>query len=116
MNSPSVKTITYSVWMLSAFGEPPDSGNRRPAWAAGAATRGTASAAGSASRPRRRRPSGTRAGSIRSETTRSRRGVSSGPSEPRGPLLGERGHALDEVGGAGGLRLDCRLELELLLH
>ena len=30
--------------MLSAFGEPPASGNSRPAWAAGAASRAAASA------------------------------------------------------------------------
>src|SRR4051794_1290720 len=117
MNSASTKTITYSVWMLSALGEPPDSGNRSPAWAAGAATRGVASAAGSANlRPRRRRRSGTRAGSIRSPTARSRRGCQSRPREARRALLHERRHALDEVGRASEFGLDARLQLELFMH
>ena len=38
--------MMYRVLMLSAFGEPPASGNRKPALAAGAARRAPASASG----------------------------------------------------------------------
>ncbi len=69
--------------MLSAFGEPPASGNSRPARAAGAARSAATSARGSASSRRRRlRPSDTRAGSIRSEGTPSRRGRVTDGHEP----------------------------------
>src|SRR3954467_4142178 len=122
MNSARTNTITYSVWMLSAFGEPPDSGNSSPAWARGAASRSPAAAAGNASSRRRRmRAPGTGPavyGRDRRRRAANRRGVSerSPTAEARRALLHEGLDALEEVAGGRELLLDRRLELQLLLH
>src|SRR4051794_36996855 len=108
--------------MLSAFGEPPDSGNSSPAWACGAASRAPAAAAGTASgRRRRMRAPGTGPavyGRDRRRRAASRRGVRerSTTAEARRALLREGPGALGEVPGGRELVLDRRLELQLLLH
>src|SRR3954453_19236763 len=103
--------------MLSAFGEPPDSGNSSPAWACGAANRPPAAAAGTASSRRRRiRAPGTGPavyGRDRRRRAASRRGVRerSSPAEARRALLDEGLDALGEVAGGRELLLDRRLQL-----
>src|SRR5919197_1426983 len=110
--------------MSSAFGEPPDSGKKRPAEATGAlssepATPATAAQA-TARRTRRlslRRPTGAAvyrwAGRERAVAGPLPESVS---GEARGPAIQERLHALGEVPGGRGLLLDRGLELQLLLH
>src|SRR5881227_4011419 len=97
--------------MLSAFGEPPDSGNSSPAPASGAAS----------SRRRRIRAPGTGPavyGRDRRRRAASGRGVRerSSTAEARRALLHEGPDALGEVAGRRELVLDRRLELQLLLH
>src|SRR4051795_13158989 len=108
--------------MLSAFGEPPDSGNSSPARACGAASRTPAAAAGSASSRRRRiRAPGTGPavyGRGRRRRAADRRGVRerSPTAEAHRALLHEGLDTLGEVAGGRELVLDRRLELQLLLH
>src|SRR5215207_3158956 len=94
--------------MLSALGDPPDSGLTRSAIAPGARARRPTTTARAASPNRRKRRD------VRDTGPNARASLSAG--EVRKPLLDEGHHALDEVVRAGHLALDLGLELELLVE
>src|SRR3954466_9213684 len=122
--------------MSSAFGEPPDSGVRRPAYAPlasvsmartpaprvraktrrGGARRGGGDEGGREPRRRAFYSCGGELPPRRMPTGFPPRPAGSFAREPRDALLEERGHALAEVRGLDHLLLQARLERELLVE
>src|SRR3954465_1451538 len=108
--------------MLSACGEPPDSGEKASPKAVVASASGTSSATARHSVSMRRRgitwrgAPKTRGIVFTARRTTGRHGWSSAPVEHRDPALEERRDALGEVGRARHLLLDRGLQRELLGH
>src|SRR4051812_45723518 len=115
-------TSQYSSSMLSACGEPPDSGENASPNAVPVSARSARSAAGSSratARRRRMRRGGAAKGSgivVTGRTTTSRAQGRLPTTEPGRAALGECGAPLGEVARRGELLLDRGLDRELLGH
>src|SRR4051794_28583442 len=115
-------TSQYRVSILSACGEPPDSGEKASPNAVAARASGASSAtARQSARTRRRRITWggapkTRGILFTARRITIRRGWSLTASEHGGPALEERRDALGEVAGARHLLLHRGLQGQLLLH